>query len=100
MSTWVSKGFRCKRENLPLVPAYGFTFHKSQGTTLTSVVVDIGEKEAQLGLTYVAFSRVREWETLALVKSYDFSRFRNIGSSHLMTLRKREEARLANLNNN
>lgn len=99
-ATWTSKGILCKREQLPLVIAYGFTIHKAQGMTLQSRVIDIGEREMQLGLTYVGFSRVREWNNLALEKSYDYNRFLSINSSHLMVLRKMEETRLDSLSRN
>lgn len=61
-----------------MVVSYAFSIHKAQGVTLESAVVDSGEKEFQLGLTYVALSRVRTLEGLALENCYDFARFNSI----------------------
>ena len=99
VSSWRSNGVWCAREQLPLVISYAFTTHKAQGVTLDSAVVDPGEKEFQLGLTYVALSRVRSIESLALENSYDFARFSSIGGTNMMRLRKLEEARLRSLSN-
>jgi len=52
--------------NIPLIPAYAFTIHKSQGQTLDKVHVELGSKESNLGLTYVALSRVRSFDDLTL----------------------------------
>ena len=63
-------------------------------------IVDIGEKEisSQLGLAYVAFSRVTTLNSLALIKIYDFeTRFNAISRSNLLRLRKIEEARLRSI---
>ena len=62
--------------------------------TLDSAVIDIGDREFSLGLSYVAFSRVRNLANLALVKSYDFPRFTSIGQSRDLAFRLAEEARL------
>ena len=94
---WFSGNEECHRVQLPLTEASATTIHKSQGMTLDSAVVDIGEKEisSQLGLAYVAFSRVRTLNSLALIKIYDFeTRFKSIRRSNLLRLRKIEEERL------
>jgi len=52
--------------NIPLIPAYALTIHKCQGQTLSKVHVDLGKKESELGLSYVALSRVRSLSDLSL----------------------------------
>jgi hypothetical protein len=39
--------------------AWGITIHKSQGLTLEKVVVELGEKEFSVGLSFVAISQVK-----------------------------------------
>ena len=94
---WFSGNEECHRIQLPLTEASATTIHRSKGMTLDSAVVDIGEKEisSQLGLAYVAFSRVRTLNSLAWIKIYDFeTRFNSIRRSNLLRLRKIEEERL------
>ncbi|KAK3916400.1 ATP-dependent DNA helicase [Frankliniella fusca] len=53
--------------------AYGCSIYKSQGLTLEKAIIDLGEKEFALGLTYVALSRVKSLNGL-LLKSFNFER--------------------------
>ena len=53
---------------LPVSVAHSFTIHKSQSLTLSSVIVD-PEDVFTSGALYVAFSRVRRLENLALTSS-------------------------------
>ena len=76
---------------------YGITIHKAQGMALDNLYVDLGEHEYQIGLSYVALSRVRRLENLALDKEYDNDRFKNISSSSLLILRKIEEELLESI---
>lgn len=94
LSSWISNDIDCTRIQLPIILAYGITIHKAQGLELDNVVCSIGERERILGLTYVAFSRVRTIEGLAIDKPYDYNRFSNISKSKLLSQRKREEIRL------
>ena len=56
--TWSNSGVQCSRLLPPLKLAWAVANHKSQGLTLTKVVVDVGKKEFSCGLTFVACSRV------------------------------------------
>jgi ATP-dependent exoDNAse (exonuclease V) alpha subunit len=52
-----SKVLNSSRKQIPIRLAYAMTIHKSQGQTLDMAVIDLGSKETQLGLTYVALSK-------------------------------------------
>ena len=51
---------------LPLVPGYAITIHRSQGMTIPSVVLDIGAGCFASGQLYVAVSRGRSLDSLFL----------------------------------
>ena len=69
---WFSKSIKCTRKQFPIELAWAITIHKSQGLTLNQAVIDIGEKEMSLGLTYVALSRVKTLKGILFQKSYNF----------------------------
>lgn len=56
-----------RREQFPLLPAYGITVHKSQGLTLDAVLLDLGYKAAVINSAYVALSRVRRLEDIHII---------------------------------
>ncbi len=53
---------------IPLKLAWAVTIHKSQGKTFDQVTIDLGRGAFAAGQTYVALSRCRSFEGLALVK--------------------------------
>lgn len=93
-ATWTSNEHACKRLQLSLILAFAITIHKSQGLTLDKVVVSLGERETNLGLSYVALSRVRTLEGLAFAETNCFTRFSDISRLSSLRLRITEEERL------
>ena len=58
------------RKQFPLCLSYGITIHKSQGLSLQSTIMDIGNSIFNCGQAYVALSRVTSSEGLHLI-NYD-----------------------------
>jgi|UniRef100_A0A6C0BAF2 ATP-dependent DNA helicase PIF1 len=53
---------------LPLIYAWAMTIHKSQGSTLTSALIDVGDSIFECGQIYVALSRVTSLEGLFMTE--------------------------------
>lgn len=83
------------RIGYPIRLAYAMTIHKRQGQTLDFVVLDIGEVEKTLGITYVGASRARNFSRIAIV-AHAKSRYDSIGHASLRP-RLDEERRLDQL---
>ena len=75
------KGVSCSRTQFPLRLAYAITVHKSQGMSLILAVMNLGQKEHCLGLSYVAVSRVRMAGGILFEKPFDFEHFKHKDSS-------------------
>ncbi|KAI5639292.1 ATP-dependent DNA helicase PIF1-like [Phthorimaea operculella] len=62
-----SRGYgNVERRMLPLILCWAVTVHKLQGTTLDRAVIDLGKKNFAKGQVYVALSRVKTMDGIAL----------------------------------
>ena len=63
-----------KRRALPLVPAYCITIHKSQGRTLSKVVIDLKlpNETDDIAAIYVPLSRVKRLSDLVVLRHFDY----------------------------
>ncbi|KAK3931895.1 ATP-dependent DNA helicase [Frankliniella fusca] len=60
LKSWTdANGVNCSRYQFPVTLCYACSIHKSQGMTLDKAVINLGEVEFSMGLSYVAISRVR-----------------------------------------
>lgn len=98
-SSFKQRGISCTRKQFPVMLGYAISIHRSQGITLDKAIVDIGDNEFQVGLTYVALSRVKTLSGLLLKPSFNFDRLKKINSSHSMNARRNELQRLWNICN-
>ena len=62
----VSK-IKIQRTMLPFILCWAVTAHKTQGMTLEKAVIDIGKKNFAHGQIYVAISRVKSLDGLAVI---------------------------------
>jgi hypothetical protein len=73
-------GHMCNRFQIPLRLAFAITIHKSQGLTLSRVVVNLNPSSKHINsiLAYVALSRVRGPSGLAIEDSIIYDKFTKI----------------------
>ena len=81
------------RIQFPLRPASARTIHKSQGSTLGKVVVDMSSSRKQPHMHYVAFSRVRNLSDLYILNLNEETISVDKAVSHEMT-RMKQQAQL------
>ena len=75
---WVSDnypGFQIPQ--YPLILAWAVTIHKSQGATLESAEIDVGNSVFAPGQTYVALSRVKSLDGLYL-RSFNHTKIKTV----------------------
>lgn len=56
---WTKNNIKYFRRQFPLVLNYATTIHKSQDLTVDRIIINLGPKEFQCGITYVAITRAR-----------------------------------------
>ena len=96
---WYSQDKSLSRTMLPLILGYALSIHKLQGETLEKVILNIGDREFQTGLTFVGASRVKSFEGLAFKPFPNYERFKQISNSTTLNKRISEEERLQVLHN-
>lgn len=64
-----------KRKALPLIPAYSMTTHKSQGQTLSKIIIDLvmPPGPVEVASVYVPLSRVKRLDDLLIVRPFEFA---------------------------
>lgn len=77
LRTWKKGGTVCTREQIPIALGWGSTVHGVQGLTVDRIVVDIGNKEFAAGLSYVALSRARTWDSM-LIEPFAYRRLHRL----------------------
>ena len=90
-------GKTLRRTQIPLTLCWATTIHKSQGATYARAVISLGKKEMQLGLSYVALSRVTSLAGLLLVGEYSVSRMFKINLNKRHRDREVAERRLSDM---
>ena len=69
------------------------TVHKSQGQTIDKAVIDLGKSETSLGLTFVALSRLKNFNDF-LILPFSCERLNKISESTSLKPRLKEETRI------
>jgi len=82
------------RNQLPLIPAFAITIHKSQGLTLELVVVDIGPSDNSTGQSFVALSRAVTLQGVVVRNDISGDRMNAKINTPKMRQRIQDEARL------
>ena len=87
------------RKMFPIKLCYAWTIWKAQGQTITNnVVLSLGDREREHGLSYTAFSRVRRFSSLGILGGISFIRLTDKIRNHSkMEGRIKEERRLRKL---
>jgi ATP-dependent exoDNAse (exonuclease V) alpha subunit len=64
-----------KRKALPLIPAYSITTHKSQGQTLSKIIIDLvmPPGPVEVASAYVPLSRVKRLDDLLIIRPFEFT---------------------------
>ena len=84
---------------IPLKLAWAWTIWKVQGQTVDGkVVVNLGRKEAEHGVSYVAFSRVRRFQDIGIIGGVSGDRLTTqISKQEKLKHRLAEDTRLNSL---
>jgi hypothetical protein len=77
----------CYRSQFPVHLTYAITVRKAQGMTVPKVVLNFSQGRKDMGIFYVAASRVRRLEDLMFEESFDYERI-NGGETELAVMRR------------
>jgi hypothetical protein len=90
--------YNCRwMKNIPINLNYAQTFHKCQGATMSKCIIDLGEKEKSIGMTYVSLSRVKNLNDLCLFY-FPYRRLNDVRNNKEFKYRIEEEKRLNSIN--
>ena len=79
VARWEKNGKPCSRKQFPLRLAYAISIHKSQGMTLSKVVIELGPSDFCRGLSFVAISRARALTDIAFLTPIGGQRLKKLG---------------------
>ena len=96
-ANWIDGKVFCTRTQFPLLPSYAITIHKSQGMTLELVILDVGDREFAVGLSYTGLSRVKRLQNIAFLPMPDFVRLSRFAKTPIFKKRLDEDLRLKDL---
>ena len=89
---------KCSRTMIPLISAYAMSIHRVQGMTFTNkVIINLGQNEFSIGLTYTALSRAKQLEGIAFDPTPTWKRFSAFCQRKEFQNRLKEEKRLETL---
>jgi ATP-dependent DNA helicase PIF1 len=80
-----SQGATRYRSQFPVRLAYAVTIHKAQGMTVPKVVLNFSLGKRDLGLFYVAASRVRRLEDIMFEDTFDFDRLDAVDTANAIS---------------
>jgi len=86
-----------RRTQFPMTACYAFTDYQAQGQTIFSVIIDIASPPTgalNLFNLYVALSRSSGWDTIQLLRGFDWEIFKKLRDVELL----REDDRLEAMN--
>lgn len=87
----------CTRSQVPLALGWSMTIHKCQGMTvgtgqpITHMTVDVGNLEHAAGMSFVAYSRAKALEAMAVDPAPNLDRFMRAGKGLQVVRRKAQE---------
>lgn len=76
ISRFLQRSAPCSRRQFPLTISYAITVHKSQGATLSQVVLNIANRDFTPGLTYVAVSRATRLDGILFEEPFSMDAIR------------------------
>jgi ATP-dependent exoDNAse (exonuclease V) alpha subunit len=68
----------------------GITIHKHQGLTLEKVVVELGDTDFSVGLSFVAISQVKTLKGLAFCTHFDHAQLKKPKETESMLMLKKD----------
>lgn len=98
-ASWEKLNQLQERTQIPLVPAWAITIHKSQGLTLEKAVIELEPKEFSGGLSFVAISRVKILQGLAFKSYFSQQRLEKPQKSSKMQMLIEDNQKRAQLEN-